>query len=132
MSHSDFKNSDLRNLSRREFLAKAALAVPVAAMTQIILTQTAFAADDVVSEKDPAAQALGFRLDAKKVDLKKWPKRAGAEGAKQFCWTCALYQAKDSKNPKADAEAPCAVLGMKKVKQGGWCNSWAQNPNVKI
>ena len=55
-------NSDLKNPSRREFLAKAALAVPVAAVTQVLLTQTAFAADDMVSEKDPAAQVPHHRF----------------------------------------------------------------------
>lgn len=117
--------------SRRDFLLKAALAVPAVVAAQTFLSTTVLAADDVVSEKDPAAIALGFRVDATKVDIKKWPKRAGAEGAKQFCWTCALYQAKDSNNPKADATAPCLVLGGKKVKQTSWCNSWAPNPNVK-
>ncbi len=120
-----------KNNSRRNFLLQAALAVPAAMAVQTLLSNKAFAADDLVSEKDPAAAALGFRLDASKVDTKKWPKRAGAEGAKQFCWTCALYQAKDSKNPKADATAPCLILGGKKVKQTSWCNSWAPNPNVK-
>ncbi len=120
-----------KNSSRRSFLMQAALAVPAAVAAQSLFASKSNAAEEMVSEKDPAAAALGFRLDATKVDTKKWPKRAGAEGAKQFCWTCALYQAKDSKNPKADAIAPCLVLGGKKVKQTSWCNSWAPNPNVK-
>ncbi len=120
------------NISRRNFLAKAALAVPITSASQLIFSQKAFAADEMVSEKDPTAKALGFATDASKVDIKKFPKRAGAEGAKQFCWSCALYQAKDTKNPKADATAPCLILSGKKVKQTSWCNSWAQNPNIKI
>jgi len=121
-----------KNSSRREFLAQMAMALPAAVVAQAILPSRSLAADDFVSEKDPAAQALGFHSSALKVDTKKWPKRAGAEGAKEFCWTCALYQAKDTKNPKADASAPCLALGGKKVKQTSWCNSWAQNPNVKV
>src|SRR5262245_36350018 len=41
-----------------------------------------------VNPKDPTAEALGYVEDAKKADTKKFPKRAGAEGAKQFCYNC--------------------------------------------
>ncbi len=125
-------NQDPKNFSRRDFLAKAAFVLPLASASQMLIGPLACAADEMVSEKDPTAKALGFTLDASKVDLKKWPKRAGAEGAKQFCWNCALYQAKDAKDPKKDATAACLILAGKKVKATSWCNSWALNPNVKI
>ncbi len=125
-------DQDLKNSSRRNFLAQAALVVPIVSASQVLLSNMAFAADELVSEKDPVATALGFATDATKVDKKKFPKRAGPEGAKQFCWNCALYQAKDPKSPKADATAACPLFAGKKVKQTSWCNSWAPNPNVKI
>jgi len=127
------QNQKPKNPSRREFLTQVGVGVGVACLAnQTLFNTKAFAADETVSEKDPAAVALGYHSDASKVDPKKFPKRAGAEATKQFCWTCALYQAKDPKNPKADAIAPCLALGGKKVKSTGWCNSWAQNPNVKV
>ncbi len=129
------QNQDPKNPSRREFLTQigvgVALAVPAAIAGQALFSSTAFAAGETIAESDPAAKALGYHASAKKVDTKKFPKRAGPEGAKQFCWTCALYQASDAKNPKADATAVCALLAGKKVNGTGWCNSWAQNPNVK-
>lgn len=129
-------NQDPKNPSRREFLTQVgvgvALAIPVAVAGQALFSSSAFAANDTISENDPAAKNLNYHADAKKVDPKKFPKRSGPEGAKQFCWTCALYQAKDTKNPKADASAVCALLAGKKVNATGWCNSWAQNPNVKV
>jgi hypothetical protein len=130
------QNQDPKNPSRRDFLTQigvgVAMAVPVAIAGQALFSSTAFAASDTISESDPAAKALNYYANAKKVDTKKFPKRAGPEGAKQFCWTCALYQATDSKNPKADANAVCALLAGKKVNSNGWCNSWAQNPNIKV
>ena len=86
-------------------------------------------AADMVKESDPTAQALGYHVDAKKVDTKKWPKRAGAEGSKQFCYNCQFYQVKG--DAKASKSAPCTIFANKPVAGQGWCNSWVQNPNVK-
>lgn len=84
---------------------------------------------EMVKESDPQAKALGYYEDSKKVDVKKWPKRAGAEGAKQFCYNCQFYQTTD-KNPKATKSAPCQILAMKGVTANGWCNTWTLNPKV--
>lgn len=85
---------------------------------------------EMLKETDPQAQALGYFLDAKKVDTKKWTKRATPEGAKQFCYNCQFYQT-SAKDPKATQSAPCQILGMKGVTANGWCNTWTQNPKVK-
>lgn len=118
-------SQDLKNPQRREFLAQTCMGVAAAVAAQTLFKNQAFADANDADPKDAAAAALGYNPDASKVDTKKWSKRAGAEGAKQFCNTCALYQAKDPKNPKADAKAPCPALGMKNVAGKGWCNSWA-------
>ncbi len=121
--------------ARRDFLSQLgvglALALPVTLITQAFLGKKAFASDDMADEKDPVAMAIGYTCPASKVDIKKWPKRAGADGAQQFCWNCVLYQAKDPKNPKADAKAPCPLLAMKNVLADCWCNSWALNQNIR-
>lgn len=83
-----------------------------------------------LSESDPQAVALGYAADVKKVDLKKWPKRAGADGAKQFCYNCQFYQ-NVSGDPKASKSAPCQIFAGKSVAAKGWCNTWIQNPQVK-
>lgn len=134
--------------SRRQFLRKGgfglALAVPIAMIfNRVLMGGSAHAADKPADKKappakaggkqtpppgltmanpnDPMAKTLGYHEDAAKVDVKKWPKRAGAEGAKQFCNNCALYQSKT----KDDVAAPCMVLQNKGVWGKGWCNSWA-------
>lgn len=117
---------------RREFLAQLGLGLALAIpLTQVLMGKKAFASDDMADEKDPVALAIGYTCPASKVDTKKWPKRAGADGQQQFCWNCVLYQAKDPKNPKADSKAPCPLLGMKNVLLDCWCNSWALNQNMK-
>ncbi len=111
------------SVSRRKFLGfglTAFVAAPVAA--SLLAARTAAAQDAIpkVDETDPTAQALGFKADATKVDTAAFPKRAGEEGAKQFCRSCALYQGKEG-----DSSGPCAMFPGKAVANGGWCNAWA-------
>lgn len=126
--------------NRRNFLKSLGLLSAVATVTPGIAVSTAFAkkkkADDkaqaagaaMVSETDPQAKALGYVADASKVDTAKWPKRAGPEGAKQFCNNCLLYnEGKESK----EAQGPCRLFPGKAVAAKGWCNSWAMNPAIK-
>lgn len=83
-----------------------------------------------LAEADPMAVALGYHNDAKKVDVKKWSKRAGPEGAKQFCYNCQLYKS-TSGDPKSSLNGSCQIFPGKTVMGKGWCNSWVQNPQVK-
>lgn len=116
---------------RRDFLKLAGLGVIATALTDKLVPSKAFAADaGVLSSKDPMAVQLGYIEDATKVDKKKWPKRDGAEGAKQFCYNCMFYQSTDA-DPSKSKAAPCQIFAGKSVKAKGWCNSWTQNPKVK-
>ena len=71
-----------------------------------------------ISEDDPVAQSLGYKADATKVDVQKYPKRAGAEGAKQFCSGCQFYSAAEGELGK------CQLFPNGLVNKNGWCNSW--------
>ena len=115
---------------RREFLKMAGLGAIAATLADKLIPSTAFAADPgPMSPKDPMAVQLGYVEDASKVDKKKWPKRDGPEGAKQYCYNCMFYQTKE--DAKKSKSAPCQIFAGKTVKAKGWCNSWTQNPNVK-
>jgi hypothetical protein len=70
--------------------------------------------------KDSTASALGYVEDASTVDTAKFPKRAGAEGATQFCKNCQFYSG------SASGYGPCAIFGGKAVAANGWCNSWVK------
>lgn len=124
-------------LNRREFLMAAGMSSLVIIPT--VSSSNAFAESrrkkgaeesKMLSETDPQAVALGYKADAAKVDIKKWPKKAGTEGAKQFCYNCQFYQFTGN-DPKSLASAPCTLFPKKEVAGKGWCNSWAQNPKVK-
>ena len=62
---------------------------------------------------------MGYKIDASAVDTAKFPKRAGEEGAKQFCNNCALYA-----GTAEDDVAPCSIFQNRLVKGAGWCNAW--------
>jgi hypothetical protein len=99
---------------RRHFLklaSGAVVAIPLAG-------HVAKAQDNKLEESDPTAQALGYKHDASTVDTSVYAKRAGDEGAKQFCSNCALFQG-------GDAEwGACPIFANKQVNRNGWCNSW--------
>ena len=76
-------------------------------------------AQDAVTEAEPLAQAMGYYADATKVDTAKFPKRAGEEGAKQFCHNCALYMGE-----AGSASGPCSLFQNRIVQGNGWCNAW--------
>ena len=71
----------------------------------------------LVDEKDGQAVALGYVAEAKRVDVKKYPKFV----AGQHCANSALYQGKLS-----DKEAVCPLFAGKLVAGPGWCSAWAK------
>jgi hypothetical protein len=99
--------------SRRTFLMTS---VGVAS-TLALGSRVAFADAPKVEESDPTAQALGYKMDASKVDKAKFPKYA----AGQDCGNCQFYQGKAS-----DPFAPCPMFGGKQVAAKGWCSAYAK------
>jgi anaerobic selenocysteine-containing dehydrogenase len=96
-------------LPRRVFLMTLAVAgTALAASAQ---------AQTLVDEKDVQAAALGYVADAKRVDVKKYPKYA----AGQNCANCALYQGK-----AGDKAGGCPLFAGKQVASAGWCSAWAK------
>ena len=96
-------------MQRRVFLMTVAAAGTGAAATAN--------AQALVSDKDPQAVALGYAAEAKKVDIKKYPKYA----ATQMCSNCALYQGKAT-----DKQGGCPLFAGKQVAGAGWCSAWAK------
>jgi High potential iron-sulfur protein len=74
-------------------------------------------AQALVDERDAQAAALGYVADAKRVDVKKYPKFA----ADQNCANCALYQGKAT-----DKAGGCPLFAGKQVAGAGWCSAWAK------
>jgi hypothetical protein len=74
-------------------------------------------AQALVDEKDAKAVGLGYVVDAKRVDVKKYTKFAVG----QNCANCALYQGKP-----ADKAGGCSLFAGKQVAGPGWCNAWVK------
>ena len=98
-----------QSFPRRVFLMT--LAVSGAALATRALAQA------LVDEKSPQATALGYVAEAKRVDVKKYPKFA----AGQNCASCALYQGK-----AGDQAGGCPLFAGKQVAAAGWCSAWAK------
>lgn len=100
--------------SRRTFLVNN-IAI-ASAMGSLAVTGNAQAQATVV-EDDPQAQALGYKTDGTKVDIKKHSNYA----ASQSCSGCALFQGKS-----ADNTASCTLFDNKLVSSKGWCGAWTK------
>jgi hypothetical protein len=96
--------------SRRQFLTQTAVGLGAIG----ILVTGRVQAQALVSETDPQATSLGYKVDTTKVDKKKYPKHV----AEQKCLNCTLYQAKS-----ADSGG-CAIFPGKQVAANGWCSAY--------
>ncbi len=98
--------------SRRRFIKITATGLAAAPFASGLLSGTAQAVD-AVSEADPTAAALGYKMDASKA--------ANRKDTTAFCGTCNLYSGK----PGA-SDGPCGIFGGKLVNAKGWCSAWTK------
>jgi hypothetical protein len=76
----------------------------------------------LLSPTEPAAKALGYIEDAKKVDAKANPMyKAG-----QNCGNCMQWTDKNRKAPTSK----CNLFPGKMVKLEGWCKVWVKAPGT--
>ncbi|HEX7685145.1 MAG TPA: high-potential iron-sulfur protein [Trinickia sp.] len=99
--------------SRRTFLITSLGAASALALA----SRQALADAPRVTESDPTAIALGYKMDATKVDKAKYPKYAAGE----MCSNCQFFQGKPT-----DAFAPCPMFGGKQVAGKGWCSAYSK------
>ena len=104
----------MSNPSRRSFVVMVVAGGSALATASRVSAQ---AAAPVLTEADPQAVALGYKVDSTKVDKSKYPQHA----ATQLCNNCSFYQGKP-----ADAMAPCQLFAGKQVAGKGWCTAWAK------
>ena len=119
-------SKDLSANSRRHFIKIGLISlrsIPLSIPLSSLLLQEATHAQETpkLDENDPAAKSLGYAHDATKVDVAKFPKHAGPDGANQFCHSCQLYTGK-----AGDEWGPCSIFPGKLVSANGWCNAWVK------
>jgi High potential iron-sulfur protein len=71
-----------------------------------------------LDENDPQAQQLGYKQDATKVDVHRFP----AYAAGQTCANCSLFEGKPG-----DVYGGCVIFGKKQVAAAGWCSSYTNS-----
>ena len=97
--------------SRRTFMFQVMAAGSALATTALVAAE-----EEKVSESDPYAKSMGFRLDTTKVDQAKYPRH---DPATQQCSKCQLYSGKPG-----DANGPCSFYGGRLVSANGWCRNF--------
>jgi len=111
--------------SRRKFLKLFAFVAASPLAAKLFKPNEALAADQVVALDNPTAVALGYNHNAELVDIKKWSKRAGDEGKKQFCSNCNFLKGEAKKVDGQEGEwVGCQLFPGNLVNNKGWCNSW--------
>ena len=98
--------------SRRRFIKLTTIGLAIAPFASALLSRTIEAAD-LVSETDPQATALGYKVDATKADKRK--------DATALCSNCNFYSDKT-----AETNGPCVLFQGKLVNANGWCTAWAK------
>jgi hypothetical protein len=98
--------------SRRRFIKISTAALAAAPLANVLLSGAAQAAE-TLSESDPTAAALGYKMDATKA-----PKRTDKTA---LCSNCSLFSGK-----AGAADGPCSIFGGKLVNAKGWCTAWVK------
>ena len=68
-----------------------------------------------VTEADPYAKSMGFRLETANVDKVKFPRHE----VSQHCSECQLFSGKTG-----EAVGPCSFYGGRLVPINGWCRNF--------
>jgi hypothetical protein len=68
-----------------------------------------------LTEDDPYAKSMGFRLDNTRVDKVKFPRFDET----QKCSQCQLFGGKPG-----DTQGPCSFFGDRLVNPNGWCRNF--------
>ncbi len=104
----------MRQGNRRNFI----ITVAAGGGALMAAQRTAQAADaPVLTETDPQAVALGYKVDTTQVDKAKYPQHTPA----QACSGCNFYQGK-----AGDKMGPCQLFAGKLVHPNGWCSGYAK------
>jgi hypothetical protein len=106
-----------KKFSRRAIVRSGLIAGALIPAASLVGYSANAAALPPLDPNDPTAKALGFVVDAGKVDTAANPTFKPT----QKCANCAQFQGK-----AGDATAGCNIFVGKSVPAGGWCKVWVQ------
>jgi len=98
---------------RRRFIKLAVGGAAAMPMANALFGEAVAAGPEIVSEANPQAQALGYKMDATKAANRKDPKA--------FCDNCNFYSGK-----AGAANGPCQLFTGNLVNSKGWCSAWVK------
>ena len=102
----------MSQITRRAFVNATVAVAGTALITRVSHAQ------EIVSNDDATALAMGYAADHTTVDTAKWAKKAAPGGENQKCTNCTIYQRID------DDYGLCPIFVGKRVHANGWCNGW--------
>ena len=102
----------MTQITRRTLVGAAAAALGTALIARVSHAQ------EIVSNDDATALAMGYAADHTTVDTAKWAKKAAPGGENQKCTNCTIYQRID------DDYGLCPIFVGKRVHANGWGNGW--------
>ena len=102
--------SEPSSVHRRRFVKLTAAGLVAAPLANALFSGNA-TATDMVSESDPKAVALKYKMDATKSPERNDPN--------EVCGNCALYTGKPG-----DTTGTCEIFDGRLVTSKGWCASW--------
>lgn len=107
---------DIIDLKRRNILKKSLFGLTAVAAASVISFEAY--ADELpdVTEDDPMAMGLGYKIDTATVDAAKYTSHA----ADQDCANCSLYTS------TSDTAGTCTIFAGKQVSAKGWCTAYAK------
>ena len=106
------RNSNAASINKRRFMFKVNAATALSGTSGLARAQ---AKPVELSETDPQAVSLGYKVDATKVDKAKFK---GYQAGQQ-CSNCNLFKAEANA-----ANGACAIFPGKNVAAKGWCSAW--------
>jgi hypothetical protein len=98
--------------NRRVFMMRVVAGSAVLAGVQSVHAQ----APEKLSETDPYAKSMGFKLDTTKVDKARYPRH----DVSQSCGKCQLWDVKAAANDFA----ACSFFGDRHTPKSGWCKNF--------
>ncbi len=105
-------------LSRRAFFKLGLLFTGAVGFGRTLVA----AAKTKLSETDATAKALGYKHDAAKADVAKYPTAKDAMKNGSICKSCTFYKADATEKGWGD----CTLFPKNLVAEGGWCMSFAK------
>ena len=101
----------MHSSTRRTFMMRVATGTAVLSAGALCAAE-----EEKVTEADPYARSMGFRVDTIKVDQAKYPRH---DPATQQCSKCQLYS-----GTPGDELGPCSFYGGRLVSPNGWCKNF--------